>query len=145
MFYRRYARPALWDEMERLRREFDRVYERTTPRVMNAPTYPALNVWTNEDGAVVTAELPGLEPKNLDVSVVGNTLTLNGNLPEQETGEEVRYHRQERGYGNFVRTLELPFSVNAGKVEAKIEKGVLKIFLPRSEEEKPKKIAIKSL
>ena len=145
MFYRRYARPTLWEDMERLRREFDKVVEGSSPRMRSAPSYPALNVWTNEDGAVVTAELPGLDPKDLEINVVGRNLTISGTRPADTSDEEARYHRQERGYGSFMRSLELPFAINPGKVEARMDKGVLKVALPRAEEDKPKKISIKAV
>jgi HSP20 family protein len=145
MFYRRSARPTFWDDMERLRRQLDRVVDGPNPRTMAAPSYPALNVWTNEDGALVTAELPGLEPKDLDINVVGKNLTISGSLTAEVETDELHYHRQERGTGKFVRTIELPYSVDPVKVEARMEKGVLMVSLPRAEEEKPKKIMIKSL
>jgi HSP20 family protein len=108
-----------------------------------AHDFPAVNVWRGQDGAVVTAELPGIDPARLDISVAGDSLTLTGIRELEPLKEGENYHRQERTYGRFTRTLQLPFQVNAAKVEAKYEKGVLQITLPRVEEEKPKKIAIK--
>ena len=106
--------------------------------------YPAMNVWTNEDGAVVTAELPGVEPDNINIAVTGDTLTLKGSRTPEELKEGEQYHRRERGHGQFTRTFQLPFQVEAEKVEANFEKGVLSITLPRAEAEKPRKIAIKA-
>jgi HSP20 family protein len=113
------------------------------PRV--APSYPAVNVWTNEDGAVISAELPGLTPEDIDISVVGKTLTLSGERKAEELGEGDRYHRRERGQGKFTRTVELPFTVEAEKVEALFDKGVLQISLPRAEADKPRKILVKTV
>lgn len=144
MFYRRLSNPTVFSELDRLQQEMNRLFERSyAPRLRSAPNFPALNVWTNEDGAVITAELPGVSPEDLDVSVIGETLTLSGERKPDLIEEEVRYHRQERGYGKFTRSLELPFRVDAAQVEATFANGVLHLTLPRAEADKPKKIAIK--
>lgn len=131
-------------EMERLRREMNELFDRAgrTPRLSVASSYPAMNVWMNADGAIVTAELPGVDPQDLDISVQNNTLTLKGSRAPEELEEGETYHRQERGYGRFQRTFQLPFEVEAGGVDATYEKGVLRIFLPRSEADRPKKIRV---
>jgi HSP20 family protein len=113
-------------------------------RVVAAPSYPAMNVWSNEEGAIVTAELPGLAAEDIDISVEDNVLTLSGERESLEAGEDVTYHRQERGYGSFTRSLRLPYEVETEQVEAAFENGVLRITLPRSEADKPRKITIKS-
>jgi HSP20 family protein len=143
--YRRYSIPTVWREMDRLQREMNRLFETSYPsRLHSAPAYPAMNVWTNEEGLQITAEVPGVSPKDIDISVVGDTLTLSGVREPDELKEGARYHRQERGYGNYSRSLQLPFSVNVDKVEATFKNGILSIVLPRAEEDKPKKITIKS-
>ena len=133
-------------EVERLRREMNRLAADlpSRHRVNMAAGYPAMNVWTNEDGAIVTAELPGLNPDDIDISVVNDTLTLKGKRERDECREDARFHRRERGCGGFTRSFQLPFQVEPGKVEATFEKGVLKITLPRAEADKPRKIAIKA-
>lgn len=131
-----------WREMERLRREMNRLLATAPAGRMAA--YPALNIWANEDGALVTAELPGVDPEAIDISVVDDTLTLKGNREPEEPAEEQTYHRRERGYGAFSRALQLPFAVEADTVEATFEKGVLQINLPRAEADKPKKITVKA-
>jgi HSP20 family protein len=108
------------------------------------PNYPAMNVWTNEDGAAITAELPGVNPEDIDISVVGDTLTLSGNRQPEELGDGDTYHRRERGYGQFTRTFQLPFPVEVDQTEAVFEKGVLHLSLPRAEADKPKKISVKA-
>ncbi len=134
-----------WREMTRLQREMNRLFSEVAGSGSSvAPGYPAMNVWTNEKGAVVTAELPGVNPDDIDISVVGNTLTLSGGRQPDELKEGEKYHRRERGYGKFTRSLQLPFDVNAGKVDASFSKGVLHISLPRVEEQKPKKITVKA-
>lgn len=146
MLYRRYGRPRFpWRDMERLRREMDRLLTATPSwsGLSGAPCYPAMNVWTNEDGAVVTAELPGFAPEAIDISVVGNTLTVSGERQPEEVGEGGSYHRRERSCGRFNRSFQLPFEVDASKVDASLENGVLNVTLPRAEEDKPKRITVK--
>jgi len=132
--------------MERLRREMNRVFANlsATSESRITPGYPAMNVWTNEDGAVVTAELPGIDPETLDIAVVKNTLTLSGEHKPLELEEGEVYHRRERGYGKFTRSFQLPFNVEGDIVEATYEKGVLNITLPRAEADKPRKITVKA-
>jgi HSP20 family protein len=109
-----------------------------------APSYPAINVWTNNEGAVVTAELPGISPDDIDISVVGDTLTLTGYREPEKLQDGERYHRRERNFGKFTRTFQLPFKVEVDKIDAVFEKGILHISLPRAEEEMPKKITVKA-
>lgn len=133
------------NEMERLRREMNRLFSSFPARTdWGAPTYPAMNVWSNEEGAVVTAEVPGVNPDDLDIAVVGDTLTVSGKREPDTTDEGIRYHRRERGQGAFKRSIQLPFTVEASKVEAAFEDGVLNITLPRAEAEKPRKIVVKT-
>lgn len=133
-------------EMERLRREVDRLFSQvpTGMELATAPSYPPMNVWLNEDSVLVTAELPGCRSDNLEVSVVNDTLTLSGSRVAEDLPEGAIYHRRERGCGRFTRTFQLPFRIEAGQVQAHFEKGVLQVTLPRAEDDKPKKIQIKA-
>jgi len=143
--YRRYRIPSVLREMERLQREMNRVYDSFYPSQLRpAPGYPALNIWTNENGLSITAEVPGIKPEDIDISVVGETLTLSGERYPDGLPEDAQYHRQERGYGKFSRTIQLPFPVDVNKVEATFKNGVLQVSLPRAEADKPKKIVVKS-
>jgi HSP20 family protein len=132
--------------MERLQREMNHLFSDSFSLAggRTAPNYPAMNVWTNEESAVITAELPGISPEDIDISVVGDTLTLSGERKLEELEEGDKYHRRERGYGKFSRTFQLPFKVEAEEVEALFERGVLHLSLPRAESDKPKKITVKS-
>ena len=135
-----------WREMDRLRREVDRLF-RDWPRTggwTDAPSFPAMNMWADENKAVVTAELPGISTDDLDISVQDDTLTLRGSRRLQDLEEGARYHRRERRFGSFARTLRLPFQVNAAEVDAAFRKGVLSIALPRAEADKPRRITVKS-
>ena len=138
--------PSPWQEMERLRREMNRLFAGLPASAggVAAPVYPAMNVWTNEDGAILTAELPGVNADDIEISVEGDTLTLSGNRQPDEMPEQATYHRRERGHGRFSRVFRLPFPIDSGKVDAAFEKGVLRVSLPRPESDKPKKITIKA-
>ena len=141
MLYRRYSPLSMWEEMDRMQRRMDRMMNR---RYRPAPAFPAMNIWTSEEGAIVSAEIPGISVDELDISVVGETLTVSGSRPLDQMDENSRYHRQERGYGSFSRSIELPFQVEADEVEATYQNGVLKIALPRAEADMPRKIAVKT-
>jgi HSP20 family protein len=142
----------LWSDLERFGwsldpwRDFERMNRALTR--WNAPSsveFPAVNVWVAENNAVVTSELPGVEPEDIDISVAGKTLTIRGSRKSEELKEGESFHRRERWHGQFTKTLEMPFSIESGKVEAKFVKGVLNIALPRAEAEKPRKISVKSV
>ncbi len=151
MLYRRKSSPTLWEEMDKLQREMNRMFDssymnRFLDRPLNSHDFPAMNVWTKADsGQVITAEIPGMNVEDLDIKVAGETLTISGSRSAPEEGDEIKYHRQERGYGSFTRTIQLPFPIDIDKVEANYEKGVLKIWLPRAEADKPRKIAVKAI
>ena len=105
--------------------------------------YPTLNWQTNEEETTVTAELPGFGPEEIDISVVGTTLTIAGSREVEEPKEGETYHRRERWSGKFTRSLRLPAGVDTEKVEAGFKDGMLTVKLPRAEEHKPKKIEVK--
>jgi HSP20 family protein len=140
------ARSRQWRERERLRQEMKRLFHDwpTQARWVDAPAFPAMNVWTNEGSAVVTAELPGVRTEDIEVSVENDTLTLRGSREPDELAEGATYHRRERRCGLFTRSFRLPFHVDAEKVDATLQNGVLNLYLPRAEADLPRKIAIKA-
>ena len=131
-----------WPEIQRLQQEMNRIFSSASQPYSHE--FPAINAWAGEEGMVVTAELPGADPEKLDISVVGDSLTIGGNREAEALKAGESYHRQERSCGRFTRTIQLPFHVDAAKVAATYERGILNVVLPRSEAEKPKKISIKS-
>jgi HSP20 family protein len=131
-----------WREMQRLQNEVNRLVSGVTQSV--GQDYPPINIWMGGDDVIVTVEMPGVDTANVDISVIGDRLTLSGSRDIKPLKEGESNHRQERNYGRFSRTIQLPFNVEAAKVDAKYDKGILKIALPRAEADKPKKIAIKS-
>jgi HSP20 family protein len=131
-----------WAQFERMENEMNRVLSRfASPSVGE---FPAVNIWADTDETVVTTEIPGIDPKTIDISVVGKTLTIKGSRDAETAKDNESYHRRERWYGQFSRTIELPFSIETDKVNARFGKGILYMTLPRAEAEKPRKITIKS-
>lgn len=106
--------------------------------------FPAVNIWQGADSMAVTAELPGIEAGDIDISVKEDLLTVAGERKAPATGDETFWHRRERGFGRFSRVIQLPFRVDPDKVEARFENGVLEVELHRPEEDKPRRIDIKS-
>jgi HSP20 family protein len=134
-------------EMNRLSREMDRMFRRfgVGDRTALPPvTYPALDLWQDENALYVEAELPGMEIGDLDIYVTGgNQLSIRGER-KPPVVETAAWHRQERGYGQFSRLLTLPCEVKTDEVEAQLKDGVLTITLPKSETAKPRRLAIKA-
>jgi HSP20 family protein len=131
--------------MDRLQQDMNRLFgDLPINRVRQAPSFPAVNVWAAEESALITAEIPGLEKDDLEINVTGDTLTLSGLRKSDELPEGARYHRRERTFGEFNRSIQLPYTVDVNKVKANFKNGVLKVELPRVEAEKPKKIAVKA-
>ena len=129
-------------ELQRLHGEVNRLFDRS-PRRWSRSEYPAMNVYAGENDVLVEAELPGYDPAAIDVSVVQNTLTVRGDR-SAESVEGRNYHRRERAFGKFVRSMELPFNVDADAVEAELKNGVLTVRLPRVVEERLRKIEVKA-
>jgi HSP20 family protein len=141
----------LWSDLERLGRfwdpwnEFDRMQHAVSRWVSpSSAEFPLVNVWVSGDQAMLTTEIPGVDPKSIDISVAGKTLTIRGSRNPEELSQGDSYHRRERWSGQFTKTVEMPFTIETNKVEAKFNRGVLQITAPRAEAEKPKKITVKS-
>jgi len=99
-------------------------------------------VFEKEDKFVVKAELPGMKEEDIDISVVGDTLTIKGERKAESEVKEEDYYCCERSYGNFSRSIAVPPNVDAKNIEASFEDGVLEVNLPKVPEVKPKKIAV---
>jgi HSP20 family protein len=128
-------------ELRRLQEEMGRLAASAGPAPA-AGGFPAVNVHAGRDGLAVVAELPGVEAADLEVHAHRDTLTIRGaRRPPSEDGQA--YHRRERRSGAFTRTLQLPYRVDPERVEARLEDGVLRLSLPRPEEDRPRRIEIK--
>jgi len=107
---------------------------------------PRVDVREEDNHVVVSAELPGLDQKDIDVTVTRDSVRISGEKKHEEEKEERGYYRRETSYGSFERVIDLPSEVDENKAEAEFSKGVLKIRLPKSEQAraKQKKVEIKS-
>ncbi len=140
-----------WDpfrEMMRFREAMDRLFDSAlagTTWELRTPWLgePALDVIETADDYVVKASIPGINPDDLEITFTERTLTIKGEVKEEEQREGAQYHLRERRYGSFSRSLTLPTPVNADALEAKYEAGVLTLRIPKTEEVKPKRIPIK--
>jgi HSP20 family protein len=136
-----------FEDFGTLRREMDRVLERFfgepsgTERAVGTWT-PRTNVTETKDSLTITAELPGLEAKDVDVAVSGDMLTIKGEKKQEKEEKDEYHHVVERTYGAFSRMVRLPAPVAADKIKASFKNGVLTVTLPKTEEAKPKAIPI---
>lgn len=130
-------------ELRSLQREMNRLFDGYEDRTAMS-RFPALNVWGNAEQVIVTAELPGMDPEDLDINVVNNQLTIKGERKGDQPAEDAVCHRCERESGKFVRTVRLPYAVENDKVTAQYANGVLTVIMPRHEATKPKRIEIKA-
>jgi HSP20 family protein len=141
------TRSSVVDQLQHFQQELNRVFDRwgrDGARALGLTAFPPVNVWEDQEGVYVEAELPGFELKELEVLVTGgNQLTIKGARKLPSLGKGV-WHRQERGYGNFDRAVTLPFVVDPEKVEARLENGVLLVKLPKHESARPRKINVKA-
>ena len=104
---------------------------------------PTVDLYENRDDLVLKAELPGMKKEDIDISLHGDVLTLSGERKEEETFDKAETYRAERFLGRFQRTLTLPVTVDASKVQASYQDGILTVTLPKAEEAKPKQIQVK--
>ena len=131
-------------ELERMRRQMDRLYENAVSphQLPQAGVFPLLNLTEDKDQYHVRAELPGVKADDLDIQVTGKNLSISGERKIATEDESAKYHRREREAGTFSRMIGLPGEVDTGKVEAKLENGILTIVVPKAEVAKPKQITV---
>jgi HSP20 family protein len=143
MLYTNFIRKSdPWRELERVHRNANRMFN--SNNLNRARQFPPINVWNNENEVIVTAEVPGFSLENINLSLVGNELTLNGKKEIPELKENEYFHRHERRQSKFDRKVQLPFMVDRKKITARLKDGVLKVELPRAESDKPINIQIKT-
>jgi len=138
-----------WEPLESLstlRREMDRLFENFfeggSQRFWEQSRDPAVEVSDTKETVVVKAHVPGMSKDNIQVNITDDTLTLKGEMKEEEKKEDKNYYRQEFRYGAFTRTIHLPSAVQADKATAQLKDGVLEISMPKSEEAKVKQIPV---
>src|SRR6266436_1771113 len=130
---------TLQDRMNRL---FQQSYGDREEALTTSTFAPAVDVYEDEHNVTLKIEVPGIDEKDIDVRIENNTLTVHGERKIEKEEKEENYRRVERQYGGFTRTFNLPTTVDAEKVSAHYDKGVLKIALPKKAEAKPKQIKV---
>jgi HSP20 family protein len=136
------------DPFRVLKERMDRLFEDTFARtqgddILQGQWLPAVDIRETENEILVEAELPGVDRKDVKVSVENGVLTLSGERQFSSETKQENYHRIERSYGSFMRSFTLPSTVNVDKVEATHKNGVLTVRLPKREEAKPRTVNVK--
>lgn len=131
-------------DMDEIFRDFETFPSRLFRLSEEFPGVPAVESFVKDGNLVVRADLPGIDPKEVDVSVLGNVLTIKGERKEKKEAKEDDYIRHEISYGSFERRMTLPAGVDADKIQARYDKGVLEVTLPAPKEMTPKKISVKA-
>ena len=136
----------VFSQLERMSQEMDRLLTTFGPfggsEGGRADVYPPMNVYHDGESFIVRGEVPGIAPKELDIEVTGDTLTVRGERKAPEIPEGASYHRREREFGRFRRSLTLPEQVDSTKVTASFTDGILEIRLPYAEAAKRRKIDV---
>jgi len=142
---------ARWDpfrDLMSIQNELNRLFGRTYAGEVGSvggTWVPPLDIYETDEKFVVTMELPGIEADDVDVSVEDSTLTVTGERRFYAEVDEESFHRVERRYGHFVRSLALPSTADAEHIAASFDKGVLTIEVPKLEQAKPRKITVKAV
>ncbi|QSH42101.1 Hsp20/alpha crystallin family protein [Lentisphaerota bacterium ZTH] len=123
---------------DRLRREMDELFS----GLAHSSEFPPVNLYSKEHELVLTAEIPGLEAEDLDISSKDNILTIRGERKSVELSDDQTYIKRERSCGKFSRAFSLPRDIDSDKIEAKYKNGVLILRLPIAEAAKPRKINV---
>ena len=140
-----------WDpfrDMVTLREKMNRMFEdvfsgRPEDRELQAGTWtPSVDIFETENELVLTAEIPGIDEKDVEIKVEDNTLSIKGERKFEKETKEENFHRIERSYGSFYRAFTLPSSVDSERIQAEQENGVLKISMPKRQELKPRTVKI---
>lgn len=134
--------PLLWNSLNRMNQFFRPFADEGTTWPALGYAHPPVNLWEDDNNVYAEVELPGMKEDQLEIFVTeGNVLTIQGERqPAEARGV---WHRRERGFGKFSRTVELPVPVDADRVEARFEAGVLRVTLPKAEAARPKRIPVK--
>lgn len=136
-------------EINKFKREMDRLVDRLwdefpTPFYRRATRdIPSIDLTETRDNLIVTVEVPGINPEDLDISMTENVLTIKGEMKEDTADEGGDSHWAERRYGSFSRTLELPCRIKTEEVEAEYRKGILTIVMPKCEQDRSREVKVK--
>jgi HSP20 family protein len=137
-------------ELDRMKRKMEQLWESFLPETTRKGELFEIGEWSPEfdlsetdNELILRAEVPGINPKDIDISLVNNTLRIKGEKKQEMEEKDENYHFVGRSYGAFARSIPLPVEVQGENVNASYKDGVLKIILPKSEQAKPKEIQIK--
>jgi HSP20 family protein len=128
-------------ELRRMQGEMNRLFSGMGAAVTRE--FPPVNLWLGDNSVVITAELPGVGRDDISINLLEDVLTLAGERRPRDEGN-AQWHRRERVYGSFSRTIQLPFRVDPNAVQARFDNGILEIELQRPHEDRPKKIEIRA-
>jgi len=135
-----------WTDVRSLQEQINQLFDFDTPWVpgiFDRSVSPAVDMTENQESVEILVEIPGIELKDLDLSITGNVLTLKGEKKLDRKERDGGLVRQEIWEGTFQRTLSLPDSVDGAQAQAELKDGILKIILPKKEEAKPKQISVR--
>lgn len=151
MIYRRlfdfpvFGHRGVFQELNNMRRQFDRLmdqYSTDSRRPAHAGVFPQLNVTEDAGKYYLRAELPGVTSNELDIQATGKTISISGERKIHSENDNARYHRREREAGNFSRVLAMPSDIDADRIEARLENGILSVMVPKAEAVKPRQIKV---
>ncbi len=128
-----------FEELNSLQEEMNRLFNDYGVRYSK---FPAVNIYSTNEEVILTAEIPGLNKEDLNISVHDNNITIEGERKEPKQKADTTFHRKERGLGKFIRSFRLPYEVDSEKTKAKYQDGILTVTLPRLEATKPRKISV---
>ena len=136
-------------ELRSLQDEVNRVFSSSFGRnnesgMMRGAWNPSVDIFENKDQIVLEAELPGMNPEDVNISIENNVLTIHGERRFEKKDENDNFHRVERSYGSFTRSFTLPPTVSSDNVDANFDNGILRLSLAKREEAKPRRIEIKA-
>ncbi|TLD42002.1 MAG: 17.4 kDa class I heat shock protein 4 [Candidatus Jettenia ecosi] len=134
---------SLQNEMNRMFDRFFGGWDSTEPLMETSMLAPAVDLSETTDKIIIKAEVPGVNPNEINIAIQHNTLLIKGEKKEEKEEKGKSFYRMERRYGNFARTIELPTSVDPDKITAEYKNGVLEITMEKKEAAKPKQISVK--
>ncbi|MDH5720572.1 MAG: Hsp20/alpha crystallin family protein [Spirochaetia bacterium] len=130
----------LWEDLRRVQNALDEDFFPMS--ISERKAFPPINIFEDADGATAIVQIPGVDPEKIELSVTGDLLNISGQRETDSFNENISLHRNELWKGKFSRSLRLPFTIDSNNIKANSKNGILEIRLPRTEEEKPKKISI---
>ena len=136
--------PELYSSLHRLNRIMDEALTGWNGGTLASAWTPSCDVFEDKENLTIVVELPGVKPEDVKISVENQILTIRGEKKQIAEENSERWHRYERSYGSFERTFTLPSTVDAERVQATVDHGVLTVSLPKSEKSKPREIPVRA-